>query len=168
MNRPAVFFDRDGVLNEDTGYLYEQANFKWTAGAREAVKSVNDAGYFAFVVTNQSGVARGLYKEADIGALHTWMSEELVKVGAHIDAFEYCPHHPEASVELYRTSCNCRKPKPGMITKILKRFPVDSAQSFLIGDKFTDIEAANGAGIRGYLFEGPNLQHFVNSHLSTG
>lgn len=167
MNRPAVFFDRDGVLNEDTGYLYEQANFKWTAGAREAVKSVNDAGYFAFVVTNQSGVARGLYKEADIGALHIWMSEELAKIGAHIDAFEYCPHHPEASVELYRTSCTCRKPEPGLITKIMNRFPVDSDQSFLIGDKFTDIEAANGAGIRGYLFGGGDLQQFVRSHLPT-
>lgn len=165
MNRPAVFFDRDGVLNEDTGYLYEQANFKWTAGAREAVRSVNDAGYFAFVVTNQSGVARGLYKEADIRALHIWMSGDLAQIGAHVDAFEYCPHHPEGSVELYRTSCTCRKPRPGMITKIMNRFPVDSARSFLIGDKFTDIEAAHGAGIRGYLFEGGNLQQFVDSHL---
>ncbi|WP_018457263.1 HAD-IIIA family hydrolase [Bradyrhizobium sp. WSM4349] len=166
--KAAVFFDRDGVLNEDIGYLYETAKFSWIPGAREAVKAVNDAGYFAFVVTNQSGVARGLYKEADIRALHIWMTEDLAKVGAHIDAFEYCPHHPKASVELYRTSCTCRKPESGMITKIMSRFPVDPARSFLIGDKFTDIEAANGAGIRGYLFEGPNLQHFVNSHLSTG
>ncbi|MCK1652701.1 HAD family hydrolase [Bradyrhizobium sp. 149] len=165
--KPAVFLDRDGVLNEDIGYLYERAKFRWMPGAREAVKAVNDAGYFAFVITNQSGVARGLYKEADIRALHTWMSEELAKVGAHIDAFEYCPHHPEASVELYRTSCTCRKPRPGMITKIMNRFPVDCARSFLIGDKFTDIEAANGAGIHGYLFEGGNLQQFVNSHLRT-
>ncbi|MGY4364290.1 histidinol-phosphate phosphatase family protein [Bradyrhizobium sp. LB1.3] len=97
---PAVFFDRDGVLNEDIGYLYERAKFSWMPGAREAVKAVNDAGYFAFVITNQSGVARGLYKEPDIRILHTWMSEELAQIGAHIDAFEYCPHHPEASVEL--------------------------------------------------------------------
>ncbi|UQD96764.1 D-glycero-alpha-D-manno-heptose-1,7-bisphosphate 7-phosphatase [Bradyrhizobium japonicum] len=163
--KPAVFFDRDGVLNEDVGYLYERAKFRWMPGAREAVKAVNDAGYFSFVITNQSGVARGLYKEADIRSLHIWMSEELAKIGAQVDAFEYCPHHPEASVKLYRTSCTCRKPKPGMITNIMNRFPVDSARSFLIGDKFTDIEAANGAGIRGYLFEAGNLQRFVLSHL---
>src|SRR3954467_5114411 len=162
--RAAVFFDRDGVLNEDDGYACDPDKIRWVEGAREAVKAVNDAGYLAFVVTNQSGVARGLYKESDIRILHSRMAEELAKVGAHIDAFEYCPHHPEASVELYRTSCTCRKPEPGMITKIMNRFPVDSARSFLVGDKFTDIEAANGAGIRGYLFEGPNLQHFVNSH----
>lgn len=163
--KAAVFFDRDGVLNEDIGYLYERDKFSWMSGAREAVKAVNDAGYFAFVITNQSGVARGLYKESDIRILHSWMAEELAKVGAHIDAFEYCPHHPEARVEHYRTSCTCRKPEPGMITKIMNRFPVDSDRSFLIGDKLTDIEAANGAGIRGYLFEGGNLQQFVHSHL---
>lgn len=163
--KPAVFFDRDGVLNEDIGYLYERAKFRWMLGAREAVKAVNDAGYLAFVVTNQSGVARGLYKEADVRALHTWMSEDLAGIGAHIDAFEYCPHHPAASVELYRTSCTCRKPRPGMITKIMNHFSVDPVRSFLIGDKFTDIEAAMGAGMRGYLFDGSDLDHFVKARL---
>lgn len=165
MNRPAVFFDRDGVLNEDIGYLYERAKFRWMSGAREAVKAVNDAQYLAFVVTNQSGVARGLYKEADVRALHSWMAEELSEIGAHIDAFEYCPHHPDAIVKLYRTSCTCRKPGPGMITNIMERFQVDPIRSFLIGDKLTDVEAATRAGIRSYLFEGPDLEHFVKSRL---
>ncbi|OAF19813.1 D-glycero-alpha-D-manno-heptose-1,7-bisphosphate 7-phosphatase [Bradyrhizobium neotropicale] len=165
MKRPAVFFDRDGVLNEDIGYLYERAKFRWTPGAREAVKAVNDAGYLAFVITNQSGVARGLYKEADILALHAWMAEELAEIGARIDAFEYCPHHPEAIVELYRRSCTCRKPGPGMITTLMERFQVDPNRSFLIGDKLTDIEAATAAGIGGYLFDGSDLEHFVKSRL---
>lgn len=163
--QPGVFFDRDGVLNEDIGYLHERAKFRWTPGAREAVKAVNDAGYFAFVITNQSGVARGLYKEANIKALHTWMAEELAEIGAHIDAFEYCPHHPQAVVEIYRTSCTCRKPRPGMIIGLIDRFQVDPVRSFLIGDKVTDIEAAEGAGICGYLFDGPDLEHFVKRHL---
>lgn len=166
MISPAVFFDRDGVLNEDIGYLYERTKFRWTPGAREAVKTVNDAGYLAFVVTNQSGVARGLYEESDVRALHAWMAEELAEIGARIDAFEFCPHHPEANVELYRRSCTCRKPGPGMIADLMERFQVDPIRSFLIGDKLTDVEAATGAGIRGYLFEGPDLQQFVKSRLS--
>ncbi|MET4720012.1 HAD family hydrolase [Bradyrhizobium japonicum] len=161
----AVFFDRDGVLNEDVGYLHDRAEFRWMPGAREAVKAVNDAGYSAFVVTNQSGVARGFYNEAAISALHTWMAQELAEIGAHIDAFEYCPHHPEASVELYRRTCTCRKPRPGMIVNLMKRFQIEPIGSFLIGDKLTDLEAAAGAGISGYLFDGQDLEHFVKRHL---
>src|SRR5689334_16984210 len=99
MTKPAVFFDRDGVLNEDNGYVFQIDKIKWIDGAREAVKAANDAECFVFVVTNQSGVARGLYKESDIEALHKWMIDDLAKIGAHIDAFEYCPFHPEAIVE---------------------------------------------------------------------
>ena len=92
--RPAVFFDRDGVLNEDDGYAFEPDKIRWVEGAQQAVKAVYDAGYFAFVVTNQSGIARGLYEERHVRSLHEWMSRELAIVGAHIDAFEFCPHHP--------------------------------------------------------------------------
>jgi D-glycero-D-manno-heptose 1,7-bisphosphate phosphatase len=159
--RPAVFFDRDGVLNEDTGYVFEIGKLKWIDGAREAVKTVNDAGYFAFVVTNQSGVARGLYDETHVNALHAWMAAELAKTGAHIDAFEYCPYHPEATIEHYRQASYRRKPAPGMINDLLQRFPVDVSRSLLIGDKSTDIEAAAAAGVKGYLFLGGNLQHFL-------
>src|SRR2546428_4774390 len=84
--RPAVFFDRDGVLNEDSGYVFEISKLRWIDGAREAVKIANDAGYFVFVVTNQSGVARGLYQESEVEALHNWMADDLASVGAHIDA----------------------------------------------------------------------------------
>jgi D-glycero-D-manno-heptose 1,7-bisphosphate phosphatase len=167
LSRPAVFFDRDGVLNEDCGYVFEIGRLKWINGAAEAVKAVNDSGYFAFVVTNQSGVARGLYDESHVDTLHNWMAGELAKRGAHIDAFEYCPYHPEAVVERYRQASPRRKPAPGMITDLLERYPVDVSRSLLIGDKSSDLEAAAAAGVRGFLFPGGNLETFVRELLST-
>lgn len=166
MNRPAVFFDRDGVLNEDSGYVFEISKLRWIDGAPNAVKAVNDAGYFAFVVTNQAGVAKGLYDESHIDILHHWMAGELEKRGAHIDAFEYCPYHPEAVVERYRQASPRRKPSPGMITDLIERYPVDVSRSFLIGDKSSDIEAAAAARVRGLLFPGGNLETFVRKLLS--
>jgi D-glycero-D-manno-heptose 1,7-bisphosphate phosphatase len=163
MKQPAIFFDRDGVLNEDNGYVFEISKLKWIDGAREAVKAANDAGYLVFVVTNQSGVARGLYEETDVDAFHQAMADELAKIGAHVDAFEYCPYHPDASIERYRQSSRRRKPAPGMIVDLLARFPVDVSRSMLIGDKPSDLEAARAAGIRGYLFTGRNLEGFLKS-----
>jgi D-glycero-D-manno-heptose 1,7-bisphosphate phosphatase len=165
MKRPAIFFDRDGVLNEDDGYVYEIAKLKWIDGAREAVKAANDAGYLVFVVTNQSGVARGFFDEQHVQALHTWMAADLAKIGARVDAFEYCPNHPDAVIERYREASPRRKPAPGMITDLLERFPVDLGRSILIGDKPTDMEAAQAAGVRGILFSGGNLAQFVRSAL---
>jgi D-glycero-D-manno-heptose 1,7-bisphosphate phosphatase len=167
MKRPAVFFDRDGVLNEDSGYVFEISKLRWIDGAREAVKAANDAGYFVFVVTNQSGVARGFYEEAHVEALHRVMIDDLAKIGARIDAFEYCPYHPEAVIERYRRVSHRRKPAPGMINDLLKRFPVDISRSILIGDKPSDLEAARAAGIKGYLFAGHNLEHFLRSVLKS-
>ncbi|MBB4361505.1 D-glycero-D-manno-heptose 1,7-bisphosphate phosphatase [Bradyrhizobium sp. CIR18] len=161
MNRPAVFFDRDGVLNEDDGYAFDPDKIRWVEGAQQAVKAVNDAGYLAFVVTNQSGIARGLYEERHVRSLHEWMSRELAIAGAHIDAFEFCPHHPEGLVERYRVLCNCRKPQPGMIRVLLERYVVDIDASFLIGDKQSDLAAAQEAGIAAYLFDGSNLHTFI-------
>ncbi|MHC2333181.1 HAD-IIIA family hydrolase [Bradyrhizobium sp. USDA 4454] len=163
--RPAVFFDRDGVLNRDIGFLFESHRLIWIDGAREAVKAVNDLGYYAFVVTNQSGVARGLYEEAHVQQLHDWMAAELGKIGARIDAFEYCPFHPEGTVERYRQDSHRRKPSPGMINDLLERFPVDLEQSFLVGDQPRDLEAARAAGLKGYLFSGPNLELFLRPLL---
>lgn len=159
--RPAVFFDRDGVLNEDDGYAFDPAKIRWVQGAQQAVKAVNDAGYFAFVVTNQSGIARGFFEERHVRDLHSWMTRELAMVGAHIDAFEFCPHHPDASIGRYRLLCNCRKPQPGMITGLLERYQVDVDASFMIGDKPSDVVAAQAAGIAAYLFNGSDLQDFI-------
>ena len=165
LRRPAVFFDRDGVLNHDSGYTFEAGKLQWIEGAREAVKAVNDAGWFAFVVTNQSGVARGFYEESHVHALHRWMADEMAAIGAHIDAFEYCPDHPDGTVERYRRVSDRRKPGPGMITDLLRRFPVRADKSILIGDKPSDLEAARAAGLQGRLFSGGNLKAFVRMHL---
>jgi D,D-heptose 1,7-bisphosphate phosphatase len=165
LRRPAVFFDRDGVLNHDSGYTFEAGKLQWIDGAREAVKAVNDAGYFAFVVTNQSGVARGFYEETHVQALHRWMADEMAAIGAHIDAFEYCPDHPDGTIERYRRLSDRRKPGPGMITDLLGRFPVNAADSILIGDKASDLQAADAAGLKRHLFSGGNLEAFVKQLL---
>jgi len=153
-----VIFDRDGVLNEDIGYAHRPAQIRWVEGAMAAVKAVNDAGLFAFVATNQSGVARGYYTEADVVALHDWMNAELDRIArAHIDAFVYSPFHPQAPLEAYRRDSSCRKPQPGMILDLLSRFPIDRARTVLIGDKDSDLAAAQAAGVEGVLFEGGSL-----------
>ena len=165
LRRPAVFFDRDGVLNHDSGYAYEADKIEWIDGAREAVKAVNDAGYFAFVITNQSGIARGYYQEHHVVTLHRWMADQMALIGAHMDAFEYCPDHPEGTIARYTRVSERRKPAPGMITDLVKRFPVDLTRSLVIGDKPSDMDAARAAGIAGHLFEGGNLESFVRRHL---
>ncbi|GAW94070.1 D-glycero-beta-D-manno-heptose 1,7-bisphosphate 7-phosphatase [Calderihabitans maritimus] len=159
--KPAVFFDRDGVLNVDKGYVHRPEQITWVEGAPEAVKEMNDRGWLVFVVTNQSGVARGYYSEEDVGRLHRWMNEELKRRGAHIDAFYYCPHHPEVGRGIYRRQCLCRKPAPGLLQRALAEWPVDGERSLLIGDTPADVAAARAAGIRGLLFPGGNLREFM-------
>jgi len=158
VRRGAVIFDRDGVLNEDVGYAHRPAQIRWVVDAMAAVRAVNDAGLFAFVATNQSGVARGYYTEADVEALHAWMNAELGEIaGAHIDAFVYSPFHPDAPLEAYRRDASSRKPQPGMILELLQRFPVDPKRTLMVGDKESDLAAARAAGVEGLLFGGGSL-----------
>jgi D-glycero-D-manno-heptose 1,7-bisphosphate phosphatase len=163
--RPAAFLDRDGVLNHDHGYIHRAADFEWIPGAKEAIRSLNDRGYYVFVVTNQGGVAHGYYDEKAVAALHDWMQRELQPLGAHIDRFEYCPHHPEGRIAAYVRACDRRKPGPGMLRDCMARWPVDKARSFLIGDKPSDIEAAQAVGIAGHLFTGEDLLAFLDNAI---
>lgn len=160
--RPALFLDRDGVLNEDRGYVSRWEDFRWIDGAREAVATFNRAGWLVIVVTNQSGVGRGYYTEEAMHALHARMVEDLAAAGGRIDAFYHAPQHPEAPLEAYRhPDPPDRKPNPGMILRALSEWPIDRAASLLIGDKPSDLEAAERAGIRAALFERGNLLHFL-------
>ncbi len=162
----ALFLDRDGTLNVDTGYLYEPEKFEWIDGAIDCIKRFNDRGWWVFVVTNQSGVGRGYYTEDDVRALHDFMSAELSKHSAHIDAYYSCPFHPEASVERYRKDSYDRKPKPGMLYQAMAEFPVHREQSFLIGDAQRDVDAARAAGVGGFLYSGGNLATFAEWALA--
>lgn len=147
----AVFFDRDGVLNHDAGYVHKLEDFEWLPGAREAVREVNEKDMYAFVVTNQAGVGRGYYTEGDVRNLHEHMQNELAAFGAHIDDFRFCPHHEESTIAAYRSSCHWRKPCSGMLLDLCANWDVDMARSVLFGDKQTDLDAAMGAGVPGHL-----------------
>jgi len=161
--RPAAFLDRDGVINRDDGYVHHKEDFIWQDEAIAAIRWFNEQGYFVFVVTNQSGVARGYYDEKAVQDLHRWMGGELARHDAHIDAFYYCPHHPEGVVGHYSRVCNCRKPMPGMIQAALAEWPVDASGSVLIGDKESDMAAASAAGITGLLWTGGSLLEIARS-----
>ncbi len=166
MRRPAVFLDRDGVLNANTGYPHRPDQIQWTDGAHEAVKVFNDAGYFVFVITNQAGVAHGFFDEETVKRLHRWMNGEMMKSGAHVDDWRYCPYHPDAAVGSYRAPHPWRKPGAGMIIDLMRHWQIDAAHSLLIGDRDIDMKAARNAGIEGHLFSGGSLARFAADILA--
>ena len=166
MKAKAVFFDRDGVLNVDVAYLYKIEDLRWIDGAREAVAYLTQLGYKIFIVTNQSGIARGYYTVEQMDELHEYMQREIIAAGGKIEKIYYCPHHPEGSVPEYTGVCDCRKPKPGMLLQALAEYDIDKEQSFLVGDSKRDVEAAEAAGVEGYLYTGGNLLDFVKNIVS--
>lgn len=142
--KPAIFLDRDGTINIEKNYLYKIEEWGWISGSIEAIKIFNRLGFLVVVVTNQAGIARGLYKKQDVERLHTWVQGELAKAGARVDAFYICPHHPEYG-EI--RNCACRKPLPGLFRQAMNDFGIDPSRSYLIGDKQSDIKAADAAGV---------------------
>jgi D-glycero-D-manno-heptose 1,7-bisphosphate phosphatase len=162
---PVAFLDRDGVLNVDKGYVYRPDDLEWVSGAPEAVRLLNEAGYRVIVITNQSGVARGLYDEDAVRRFHDHMQSRLAEHGAQIDVFYHCPHHPEGCVPQFAIACDCRKPKAGLLEQADRDLPVDRVQSFLIGDKDHDLDAARAFGVRGFKFDpdGGSLDELVRS-----
>jgi len=160
----AVFLDRDGVITQDPPhYAHRLDQLALIEGSGSAIKILNEENFKVIIISNQSGVAKGFYKENDIEIFNQAMSEQLKKVNAHIDAIYYCPHHPEAKVQKYRIDCNCRKPRPGMLIKAEETFNIDFKSSFLVGDKWSDIEAGRSVGCKTILVKtGHGLLEYEN------
>ena len=150
MAKPAIFIDRDGTLNVEKNYLHKWEEWEWIHGAVEAIKRFNTAGYLVIVTSNQAGVARGLYSEGDIDALHRQADADLQRQGGHINAYYYCPHHPEHGDV---RDCECRKPAPGMLLKAALAHNIDLLHSYIIGDKISDVEAGLNCGVTPILVE---------------
>ncbi len=149
--RPAVFLDRDGTLIEERGYLHDPDGIALFPSTAPAIVRLRAAGFAIVVVTNQAGVARGLFDEDAVRRVHARLNALLAPAGAAPDAYYYCPHHPEGVVEAYRRVCACRKPEPGLIARAARDLDLDVARSFVVGDKWIDVELANRAGARGML-----------------
>jgi D-glycero-D-manno-heptose 1,7-bisphosphate phosphatase len=141
--RPGVFLDRDGTLNVDSGYTYRWEDFHWIPGAIEALELLRDAKLFVVIVSNQAGVARGLYKESDILSLYRRIAKDLNDKEIPAPPFYYCPHHPD-----YCGPCSCRKPKTGMLKQAAEDYNLDLSRSFMVGDKRSDLQAGLSAGCR--------------------
>lgn len=159
---PAAFLDRDGVLIEDSGYPHRPEHLKLIPGAAAAVRRMNQGGYRTVIVTNQSGVARGLFSEAQMNAFNDLLVARLAHYGAVIDAIYAAPFHPDAVEARYRHPDHPdRKPNPGMLLRAIAEHDLDPARSFIIGDQKRDLQAGERAGVAGFLFEGGDLDAFV-------
>ena len=150
-DNPAIFLDRDGTINEDIGYVSRPEDLIIYPWAAEAIRLVNESGMKALVITNQSGIARGLYTEQTLHDIHGRLRDQLARDGAQVDGIYYCPHHPRIGDDRYRQFCDCRKPNPGMLLQAAREHSVDLSCSFVIGDKSSDMNLATNAGAKGVL-----------------
>lgn len=153
MNRkslsPAIFIDRDGVINKELEYVWRVENFHILPGVVDGIRRLQNAGFRTFVITNQAGIGRGFFTEQDFSNITNFMLTSLTGEGVHIDEVYFCPHHPEHGLGRYKTDCVCRKPQPGMILKACAEHAIDPSASYLIGDKATDIAAGRAAHLKG-------------------
>ncbi len=165
--RPAVFLDRDGTINEQMGYINHTCRFHLLPRAAEAIKRLNDAGIPVVVISNQSGLARGYFPEELLLAVHEKMSRLLAEHEAHVDGIYYCPHHPEAKKEEFREACSCRKPKPGLILQAAEEMDLAPEQSFVVGDRWSDIKTAANCGAKSILVRtgyGRGDEQYIGPH----
>jgi len=147
----AVFLDRDGTISEEVGYLSSIDRFRMLPGAARAIARLNASGLKVIVITNQSGVARGYFPETFLGEVHEKLGVELAREGAHLDGIYYCPHHPDGTIERYRRDCDCRKPGIGLLQRAALEHNLDLPSSFVVGDKYLDVETGFRAGARSVL-----------------
>jgi D-glycero-D-manno-heptose 1,7-bisphosphate phosphatase len=176
--RPAVFLDRDGTLMVNIDYIHQPEKVKLFAKTIDSLKKLRKAGFYLIVVTNQSGAARGYFKISDIHAVNRHLQSRLKAQGAYLDAFFYCPHHVKGVVKSLAKECDCRKPRTGMVKQALKKFPIDLAKSYVVGDNLGDVELAKNAkmaaGILVRTGHGRKAQHELkrlkmkNKHVVTG
>lgn len=152
--RPVAFLDRDGVLVEDTGYAYKIEDLKVLPAVSQTLKELQDRGYLLIVISNQAGVARGYFGEEDVKVFHKELARRIeAESGAKIDAFYFCPHHPQGTIAAYAQSCDCRKPGIALLTQASLDFAIDWDKSFFVGDRSSDIDCAINAKIRGFQIE---------------
>ena len=151
MKRPAVFMDRDGTVNEQMGYINHIRRFVLLPGSAEAIRLLNQHGFLAIIVSNQSGVARGYFPIELVHEVHTYMKTLLKWEGALLDGIFFCPHYPGGKVPEYSKACDCRKPRTGLIEEACRQFAIDMAGSYVIGDRCTDMELAGNSGLKGIL-----------------
>ena len=144
----AVFIDRDGTISEEVGYINHPSRLRVFPYAADAIKLLNKSGWLAIVTTNQAGVARGYFSEELIQTVHEKLKQDLESAAARLDAIYYCAHHPTVGEPPYRLDCDCRKPKPGLIHRAAEEFDIDLERSWMVGDRYSDIELARNAGVR--------------------
>jgi len=160
-----AFLDRDGVINKEINYLHKIEDFSYTVNCISGLKKLNGLGFELIVVTNQAGLAKGIFSEKDFQTFSEWLLRDLASHGVELCDYIFCPHHPEGVIQRYSIDCDCRKPKPGMLTSARKKHKINMQDSILIGDKISDIQAAKRAGVgRSYLVaSGHELN--ANDHL---
>jgi len=161
ISQKAAFLDRDGVINEDTGYLNNIKDFKWIEGAIDALKILKENNFLIIIISNQSGVSRGYFSKQDVHNLHKWINLQLSEHNVKIDDFFFATEHPDTE-----TSKTRRKPSPRMIEEAIKKYNLNRADCFMVGDKDIDVLAAKNAKIRGFLFEGGNLSYKIKKILN--
>lgn len=166
MKRKALFLDRDGVINRDSGYVHKKENFVFLEGIFEIVSHANQNDYLVIVITNQAGIGRGFYTEKEFHLISEWMNKEFNKKNCKIDDIFFSPYHPEYGVGKYKRNSILRKPSPGMLIMAKKKYDIDMKSSILIGDKITDIEAGSSAGVGNLLLYGNSSKHeFAENYI---